>query len=315
MKPNLSTLLSLILVSSGCQSDPQLSPLAPIPPVPIEPLISLQIKHYLPLPGNTLREFFISNFSVKLEKGQLTYSTSRDGLSDAFKAAHATDYGFNPDSPTSNLSGLSDLYIYLTGTVTTHQTSLNCAPNLLLNSSGDLYIYQDSRLNSNAPLAVLGLRDCEKLYMGLDVTKFDYTGGGIPDYLKLRCGLNPKNSDDINLNPAGDGISNLEKCKRHLPIDENAKSKANQLYAYQYSSQLNPDGTYDFTVANIPVMNEGQDNFIAIYIVEVNTSTQISTLATGFSILNSGVIGKKLTANYWGTFSSKQLTNVRVAFQ
>ena len=136
-------------------------------------------------------------------------------------------------------------------------------------------------------MAFVGLRDCEKNYLGLNPALFDNNGNGVPDYLKLRCGMNPKDPHDSHLSTAADGTSNYDKCKQHIPIDENANSQPNQLFAYQYKYDVFTNGTRNLNVSNIPVLNGGQDNLIAFYVTEVDLSTKAEALYTAFTILKT----------------------------
>jgi hypothetical protein len=311
MIPSLS-LLSIAL--GACQTSAPLAALVQAPAVPIPQMISLEIDNYIPASGHTFKNLFVSNFSVVASRSQLSLSSSKDGLSDTFKDAHTSDYGFSSAGGTdSNSDYFSDLFVYLSGITLLRQSTLFCATSLQGNQSNDAFNYTDTK---NLGTSVfIGLHDCEKNYLGLDPTLFDFDGDGIPDYLELRCGLNPKNAKDAALNPAADGITNIEKCKRHLPIDENGKTAGNVALAYQYKSEIATDGTgaYKFTVSNIAILNGGQDNFIALYLTETDT-LQKSYLSTAYIRLGSGVGGTAFKFPYWGTGPTK-LTNQEIILQ
>ncbi len=314
-------ILALALGGQGCQKLPPLVALTQETLVPARAFVNLQIINYVPATGHVFKEIFVSNFSVVASQGRLYYSTSRDSLSDSFKAAHLSDYDFSANSAISNASGLSDLFIYLAGITKIFQTFMSCPYALTQSSTGDVFTYSDARV-LNAPTEIIGLRDCEKLNLQLDPNKFDNDGDGIPDYLELQCGLNPKNSLDAGLSTSSDAISNFLKCKRHIPVNENGTSKINKDLAYQYTTQQSQDGSYTFSIGNVSILsnslnsslNVGQDNFIAIYIVETNPSNNQLFLATGYSILSAGSNGKTLKANYWGN-PPALLTNQAVVFQ
>ena len=272
-------------------------------------LVSVKITNYKPQPGNTYQNIFVSNFSVTLSNGVLQYSTARDGMSDVAKLAAAQNFGFTVGNPESVVPGFQDLILYQTGITTAQQVSLQCQPSQVSVTAQDAFIYNDSRLSGAS--VTLGMRDCDKTYLNLNAKTFDFNGNGIPDYLELRCGMNPSNKIQSSLSTTSDSMSNLEKCRRGIPLAESSTTDANQLYAYVYNNSTNTDNSLNFSVTNIPVLNNAQDNFIAIYIVEVNNSTKALTLSSAFAILTSGYAGKTLVVPYWGT-SPTTLTNQQI---
>lgn len=257
--------------------------------------VSLAIIHYLPATGKIFQDIFVSNFSVRASQAQLLLSSARDGLADG------TPPIFNPYATNS---GFSNFLLSLMGVTPAQASLLSCATNLQQSSSNDAFIFADSRL-PGSPTTFLGLRDCEKSYLGLNPTLFDNNGNGIPDYLKLRCGLNPKDTHDSRLDLTGTGITNHDRCKEHIPIDESANSQPNLLFAYKYQIEVQPDGSQNFNVSNIPILNGGQDNFIAFYVTEVDLGTKAESLYTAFTILNNGSNGATLKFNYWATDPTK----------
>ena len=267
--------------------------------------VAVQIMGYQPAPGNVFKDLFVSNFSVKAAVGVLSLSTARDGLGDGLKQGLAATFGFNAGTnPYSANPGFSDLLLYDMGVTFSQQPLLSCATNLQQSSTNDAFVFQDTR--NGAPFtAFLGLRDCEKQYLGLNTSLFDNSRSGIPDYLKIRCGLNPKDPNDVTLSPAADGVTNYEKCKQHIPIDESAASQPNILFAYKYDFEVHADGTQNLAVSNIAVLNHGQDNLIAIYLTEENLTTKANSLFTAFAILPTAMNGRTLRFNYWATDPTK----------
>jgi hypothetical protein len=272
-------------------------------------LVSVKITNYQPQPGNTYQNIFVSNFSVSLSNGSLQYSTARDGLNDVTKMAAAQNFGFTVGNPESVVPGFQDLILYQTGITSAQQVSLQCQPSLTGVTTQDAFIYNDSRLSGAS--VTLGLRDCDKAYLNLNPKTFDFNGNGIPDYLELRCGMNPSNKIQSSLSTTSDNMTNMEKCRRGIPIAESSTTDANQLYAYVYTNTTNSDNSLNFSVTNIPVLNNAQDNFIAIYIVEVNNATKALTLSSAFAILTNGYVNKTLVVPYWGT-SPTTLTNQQI---
>lgn len=294
----ISTLVATTLIITGCGKPEALKPLdansLAVPPQ----VMSVRIKGYRPQAGKTFQNLFVSNFSVKAAKGKLELSSSRDGMPDSLKQSLIPQYGFKIDNPESTTFGFADLLLFNSGITIPQQNLLYCSPNLSFSSSNDDFTYQDKRF-VGSPQTFLGLRDCEKLYMGLDPKSFNSAGDGIPDYLKLRCGLNPLDKNDAYLSAAGDGVSNLDKCKKNIPIDESATSEANQLFAYQYLTEVQPDGSVTFTISNIPILNGGQDNFLAFYMTETDLGNKAPALYTAFAILKNGYANKTLQFDYW----------------
>ena len=244
----------------------------------------------------------------------MEYSASRDGLPDSLKTLEEGRYGFTPDLPDWNSDGFGDLLMYLAGITSAHQNSLYCGPAQRISSANDSFEYADARL-VGSPRQVVGLRDCEKVFLQLDPTSFDHDDDGIPDYLEIRAGLNPKNPHDVDLSIAGDGSTNLEKVKLNIPVDEAATSQPNTLYAYKYDSNFSVTGARKFTVSNIALLQGGLDNFIAIYIVETDLVTQKDHLFSAFMILpvNSG--GRTIRFDFWGNDPALSKTNQEIALQ
>jgi hypothetical protein len=262
--------------------------------------MSVRIMGYVPQAGQTFQNLFVSNFSVNAYQGELHWSTSRDGMSDTLKQSLAANYGFSVLSPESVVIGFADLLLYFAGITTPQQALMFCSSIQSNNSANDAFVYNDARI-AGSPSTFLGLRDCDKLYMGLNPQNFDFNKNGIPDYLELRCGMNPLDPNEAFLSTAGDGVSNFDKCKRGIPLAESASTQPNQLFAYQYDTEQNPDGSYNFTVSNIPILNDGDQNFLTFSITESNSTTSNTALYTAFAIVKAGYTGKTLQFNYWAT--------------
>ncbi len=260
----------------------------------------IKIQNYQPQPGKTFQNLFVANSSVVVKKGQLRLSQSRDGMADILKQSLVPTYGFAIDSAESAVKGFGDQLLFKLGITISQQNLLYCSGLQMVSSSNDAFIYNDDRA-AGSPPQFLGLRDCEKNHIGLNVKSFDFDNDGIPDYLEMMCGLNPMNKSDAFLSTAADGVANIDKCKRHIPIDEDANSQPNHLFAYQYSTILNMDGSSEFTVKNISILDEGKENFISIYITETDASGGAPVLATAFAILKAGYAGKTLNVAYWGS--------------
>ena len=295
----LCATLIAALSTTACTMQPTLNRLVAAQVANPPETISVKISGYVTPPGRVFKNLFVSNYSVKAAKGQLTYSTARDGLGDDVKTALTADYGFSISSVDSSSAGFGDLLTYLAGVKLPAQKLLYCGPTQATNTSNDGISYMDARYPGSPP-AFLGLRDCAKLFLGLDPNKFDYDGDGIPDYLELRCGLNPKNPNDVNLAIAGDPMTNLEKCKSHIPADESSLSQPNKLFAYNYHTDTHLDATKDFTVSNIPVLNGGVDNLIVFYITEVDQQSNRQYFYSAYLLMKSGFVGRTAQIKYWG---------------
>ena len=284
---------------SGCNNTTQnnLQPLNIGSAVPPPQAMTLVISNYAPTPGNLFKNIFVSNFSIKVGKGQALPVASRDGLPDSLKTSLNATYGFVPTGgPYSTGFPFSDLFFYLAGINSTQQNFLNCPGNQMNSSSSDAFVYLDDRTNTTQ---FIGLRDCEKLYSGLSPSLFDNSGSGVPDYLKLRCGLNPQNKFDTALSAAADSVSSLDKCKENIPIDESASTPFNSMYAYDYNTTTNSNGSKTFTISNLVLLNAGVENFIAIYLVETNIVSHASVLYTAFLIPKSALAGQTFNIPYW----------------
>lgn len=265
--------------------------------------VSIKIKNYRAQGGNVFQNIFVSNFSVKASRGQLQWSTARDTLSDSLKQETVYTYGFSSDSPESVVTGFADLFLYSAGINISQYNLLYCAANQMGSTTNDMIEYQDARY-PGSPLTTLGLRNCEKSYMGLNPSKFDHNNNGIPDYLEMRCGMNPLNPTQAFTSTAGDGVANIDKCKMNIPIDESVDTESNKLFAYKYEQNINADGSVDFSVANIPVLFSGEENMLVFYITETNLTTRETSLYTAYAILKKGYVNKTLQFDYWATSPS-----------
>jgi hypothetical protein len=273
-------------------------------------VVNVKILNYRPQSGNVFQNIFVSNFSVKASRGQLQWSSARDRLSDSLKQSTVYTYGFYPESPESAVPGFADLFLYNAGINISQYNLLYCATNQMGSSTNDMIVYNDARY-AGSPTTTLGLRNCEKSYMGLNLNKFDHNNNGIPDYLEIRCGLNPLNMTQAFTSTAGDGVSNIDKCKMNIPIDESVDTESNKLFAYKYQQNINADGSVDFSVTNIPVLNEGEENMLVFYVTETNLTTKETSLYTAYAIVRKGYVSKTLQFDYWAT-TAANFTNQEI---
>src|SRR5262249_12340296 len=119
-----------------------------------------------------------------------------------------------------------------------------------------------------------------------------------------QCGINPLSPGAAFVSTAGDGVANIDKCKAHIPTDENAFTQPNQAFSYKYKVQVNDDGSSDFTISNIPILNGGEGNFIAFYVTETDSQNGAPGVYTAFTVLKNGYANKTLEFPYWATSSS-----------
>jgi len=298
--------LAAVFVLVACtQPTRTLVPLGPSVLTSPPQTVALQIQNYKPQTGNTFQNVFVSNFSVVAKGGNISYSTARDGLTDVIKQQQAINYGFNVSSPESVISGFSDLVLFISGVTAALQTNVVCPSGLMADTANDGFSFNDNRIGGL--LTFLGLRDCDKTYLGINLKTYDSNNNGIPDYLELRCGMNPLSPSQAFISSAGDGIKNIDKCRMNLPIVENGNSPSSQLLAYQYSNTINSNGSLNLNIKNIPILNGGQDNFIAVYITELNSTTSVPSLYSAFLILPNGKAGTLLQFNYWTTSAANAL--------
>jgi hypothetical protein len=245
---------------------------------------------------------------VKAAHARLAYSSSRDGISDIQKVAEGPMFGFALGLADSNSDGYSDLVMYQSGVTAPNQATLFCGSSQRNSGSNDALTYMDVRL----PLPstqFIGLRDCEKSFLQLNPASFDFDKDGIPDYLEFRAGLNPKNGFDADLSIAGDSMTNIEKVKRNIPIDERADSQPNRLFGYVYKTDFDMLGNRIFTVSNIPILNSGVDNFIAFYLIETDLDTKQDFLFSAYTILHKNYANTTLSFDFWPTLPGGATTN------
>lgn len=317
MKTTWKHTFALVLLASGCiqQTERTLEELDQGEQPEIPKVISLRMSKYRPQPGRQFKEIFVSNFSAGVARGLPFESEGRDGLSNELKSKVAPLYGFALDGPHTANPLFSDLMIYLSGIRYAQQTFLHCSSSLVESASKDIIKYMDNRVQPPR-LTYLGLRDCEKSYLGLRPDQFDFDKDLIPDYLELRCGLNPRNGSDAALSLTGDGLNNLEKCKRHIPIDESGNSQSNKLYGYRYKIEVDVNSNDRvIRVDNIPVLKNDRQNLIAIYIVEIDPATTRTYLMTAWSLITPKAIGlNAYEFDYWATQNVATHQNQEVQF-
>ena len=270
--------------------------------------VTLNLTHYQPQAGQAFTYLFVNNYSVKASMGQITYSDSRDSLSDALKSSLGSQYGFIVGQVRSN-TAFMDLTLWLSGITLDQQASLPRSGVGVSCTGKDAITYTDQR-QTTSPQVLLGLSDEEKQFLDLNYESFDTDGDGIPDSLEVRCGLNPLSNQDAPLDLASDGYSSLQKCQMGIPIDESYAT--NQQLAYVYTTTAVPGAGRTLSVSNIPVLYTGRENFIAMFIVETQLTTQTNSasgapttiLYTAFAILSAGQAGQVLEAPYWNLSGS-----------
>ncbi|OFZ14654.1 MAG: hypothetical protein A2Z20_03715 [Bdellovibrionales bacterium RBG_16_40_8] len=276
--------------------------------------ITIRIKNYNPRPGQEFQNLFVSNYSVIAELGSLQLSSARDGLSDFTKNQKYITNGFATFSAESVLPGIADIFLFYSGIVSSQYYTLYCSQSLMQNSSNDAFVYDDTSRPNGYSNEFLGLRDCVKYYMGLNPALFDYDNDGIPDYLEVRAGLNPANKYDAYLSTAGDGVLNIDKVKRNIPIDENAYTQPNQIFSYKYETQVNIDNSRDFIISNIPVLNNGIENFISFNLTEYDISDTSTSIYTAFMIIKNVTTSAPLEIGYWATDPTKYYNQQIIGF-
>lgn len=300
MRNILAAMMMLMLLSACQQKKAELTNLDLSSMADVPETVTIIIKNYKPQSGNSYQNLFVSNYSVTAHHGQLEWSSARDGLSDDLKSETFNLFGFTSDNSESAVIGFADFVLYKAGINLTNYSQLSCSASKMASTSNDMIIYNDDR-NGGAQ-RVLGLRDCEKSYISLNPNMFDNNNNSIPDYLELRCGMNPVDPYEAYVSAFGDSVNNLEKCKMHIPLDEDADSQPAQLLGYRYTQSANAaDGSKSFTVSNIPILKHGDQNFIAIYFTEVNDTTGETSLYTAYAILKDGYNGHTLEIDYWAT--------------
>jgi hypothetical protein len=305
-----SVLIALLVGCSPVSKGQKLSQLKhdTLPFVP--ETVTVKIRNYCPAAGRVYKDLFVSNFSAKVVNGVLQLDSDRDGLSDAEEHQLASRFGFSPEGYSSNTEGFSDLLLYLAGIDSSQQGFLRCSNPT--DYDGDGIFYNDPRFPVGSPPRFAGLTRCEENQLSkTHPDKFDTDGDGIPDYLEFRCGLNPKNPNDAFIDTSGDGVLNIDKCKRNLPISENSTAPGLINLAYRYKTENfsnSGQNCMNFTISNIPVLNQGADNLIAFYLTEQD-SVLSHFLYTASIILPAESVGKTFVLEFGpgsaGRFTAK----------
>src|SRR4051812_35597759 len=119
-------ILGLTLLATGCapSAERTLTPLA-VASLAVPPeTVTVHIHNYQPQTGAQFQNLFVANFSVHVGQGQLQSSSSRDGLTDAFKNSLSRDYGFSAARPESAVAGFADLFLFKAGITASGQKQL-----------------------------------------------------------------------------------------------------------------------------------------------------------------------------------------------
>lgn len=295
-------LIAGVIMVSGCNftkvgfnSEPELQELRLLRKAPPPDTITVEVKNYCPAQGRSFRNLFVSNFSTRVYQGELLLDTDRDGVPDRTEEKFASTLGLSKNAYDTNNNGYSDLTRYLAGLDLLQQSFLRCDD--VGDDDGDGIFYDDPQTGQTGRF--VGLNNCEEKRLSkTNSADFDSDKDGIPDYLELRCNLNPKDPVDAQIITSNDGISNLEKCKRNIPIDESYDNPAIPLHEYRYSQQFNSNSNcFDFKITNIPVLNKGDGNFIALYLTEQSGSLQ-NYLYTAFHVLQGNVVGSTVMIQF-----------------
>ena len=243
MKLAKATIYFAALALSACQST-KLQPLQRLSLINKGHTISVKIEGYCPV--NLYKDLFAVNASYQIQNGVIQADSDADGIPDVKENA---DLGLNAYSIDSNEDGYSDLFIQLTGMTLSAQARLPVALNAGLDSDSD------------------GLWDSDEQILDTDMLNFDSDGDEIPDGLEVRFGASAKDNSDAFLSPAGDGLTNLEKIKRNLPLRETATAELKAL-GFQYQATTDENGCHHFVVSNISVLSLPTGNQLRFYFIE-----------------------------------------------
>lgn len=210
--------------------------------------LNVTIQNYCAREGFYFLDIYALNFSYEIRDGALAPDFDRDGLPNT--EDKDPDLGLSMHYPDSNGDGYSDLLIALAGFDRESQARLPDCIDLVVDTDLD------------------GLTDCEENNIThSDPQNWDSDNDTIPDYLEIRFGMNPLDAADRELNPSGDGISNIVKIKTQLPIHE-VTSDATSRYRIAYNSEpLSPD-CQNIRITNIPLADVSNGNIIKIFIFE-----------------------------------------------
>lgn len=262
--------LCLPLVT-GCGTPPLVA-LEPLKRVAAPAAITLHVTGYCPAPHDSYKQLYAANLSALLRKGELLIDFDRDGVPDTDEATAKLD----ASSPDTSGQGFGDLASFLTGSA---RIGVPC-DNPGIDSNGD------------------GLDDCARRALSLSRDTFSTVGDGIPDFLKLRAGLDATNPVAGTQNPMGDGISNGDKIRMNIPLLEKATP---EVLAYALAYEVSPGkdtGCFDFTVSNIPLAASPNGNLVRIYIVEQTPSAGWKLQSRVVEVPPSTAGGTRLTYRY-----------------
>lgn len=298
MKPAIFLIITLfnVIVFTSCSKKESAIPDTSLvrleemrPPGPVDS-VTIEIKRYCPAVGRSFKNLFIKNTMVKVQQGRLKFDSDGDGLTDEMEDANNLGFNVNKTKYDTNNDMFSDFLMILQGINTTQQLHLACTDQS--DSDGDGIVWLDPATSTNK---FIGLRNCEETRLThTDPMKFDSDGDGIPDYFELRCGLNPLDPTDSQIDTDGDGVLNINECRKNTPIDENNNSNNIKTFEYNYSMQadLQNSGCFNFTVSNIPILNGGNGNLLMFNFIE-NDSSTTPHLWTNFMVLPANSNGLK----------------------
>ncbi len=267
---------------------------------------NIEIDGYCPAQNRDFVEIFAANYSHEVYNGNVHADTDKDGLSD--EQDNDQQMNILPSRYDTNLDMFSDYLMVLAGIDPTQQNKLICQDSVTLDDDGDgTFFFQ------NGQEMFVGLNNCEeKKVTHTDQTLFDTDNDTIPDYLELRCGLNPLDKNDALMDTDSDGISNLDECKKGTPNTENNNDSSLKYleiqYAFEMDAQLN-NGCGKFRISNIPILNGGNDNLVSLQLIERDGFQKNHLITATVYLQGGGQQGKTVKINYStglnGTFLEK----------
>lgn len=207
--------------------------------------------------GATLEEFYVRNLSAHIREDGIWSDYDRDGIPDlAETGENGARFELDPKKPDSNQDGYSDLAVQMAGITGRSQQNLR---------------YRTCR-DLKATSTVDRLTDCEKLIvLGLDPTQADNAGTGIPDFLKLIAGMNPRDPSFRYTTLSNDGLSQLQKAKLGLPIDsaltEFLRSATPELTSTKETKSSACAAPLKLTAANLPSAPTANRNLLLLVLV------------------------------------------------
>ena len=212
--------------------------------------VTIKLSEYCPADRKSLKNYFVTNESVKIRQDNIYMDWDRDGIDNVLDSS--TELDLNSKIYDTNGDGYSDMVVYALGLTYKQQAQLRYCEDVTTDFDGD------------------GLTDCEEYLLHTNDKNWDTDGDGIPDKLEIRMSVNPLDVRDAAQDTDSDGLSNMEEIRRGTPIAESNTERMNKMaWVTELEAYKNGNATcYNLTISNMPVLEASNGNSVRVTLIE-----------------------------------------------